>query len=404
MRAKLTLMIASILAALLLSEGAVRLYLGQSGDEGFRDPAAFYGQALERSRWAPGNWLRELEPHPYFGFTLVKGHPSGNNFGFSDPESFPYKRRNENELVIGVFGGSVALGWAEWAQSTTAFTDELVRLLPLLKGRDIRILNFSLGGYKQPQQLFIASYFLDSVDLFLNIEGHNEMEAFANFPSFPVDYPIAAHLYFEAGRKSFRLSRKLQLQASVGRFLFSLGEGRPLLGGLALYYLGARAYSVWVSGNMLSLTKEARLALAEESRATADGFYRLRPGEEPVQAAIAAWENYTLQQSRLLSASGKRAVFFLQPNQYLPGSKRLSDWERENAVTHYFFGKAKAYSQLPAAASRIRANNVNMHDLTMVFAAVEETVYADNCCHLNEKGNEIMGREIARRIASTVRF
>jgi hypothetical protein len=41
---------------------------------------------------------------------------------------------------------------------------------------------------------------------------------------------------------------------------------------------------------------------------------------------------------------------------------------------------------------------VRFHDLSMVFAHENRSVYRDDCCHVNALGNEILGREIAFRI------
>ena len=56
--------------------------------------------------------------HPYFGFVLAPSTLSAaeraergiglNNYGFGSPYNYPYRPRSERELVVGVFGGSVA--------------------------------------------------------------------------------------------------------------------------------------------------------------------------------------------------------------------------------------------------------------------------------------------------------
>ena len=43
-------------------------------------------------------------------------------------------------------------------------------------------------------------------------------------------------------------------------------------------------------------------------------------------------------------------------------------------------------------------SGVRFADLTLVFADVQETVYADDCCHFNERGCELIARALARAL------
>ena len=47
----------------------------------------------------------------------------------------------------------------------------------------------------------------------------------------------------------------------------------------------------------------------------------------------------------------------------------------------------------------LRAANVPIFDLTGIFQHTSETVYIDTCCHINSRGNEIMGKEIVQVIS-----
>ena len=42
-------------------------------------------------------------------------------------------------------------------------------------------------------------------------------------------------------------------------------------------------------------------------------------------------------------------------------------------------------------------------DLTGIFAANAETLYADACCHLNERGNELLAAAMVERLAPALR-
>jgi lysophospholipase L1-like esterase len=43
-------------------------------------------------------------------------------------------------------------------------------------------------------------------------------------------------------------------------------------------------------------------------------------------------------------------------------------------------------------------SGVNFFDATMVFSQVEETVYCDDCCHFNPRGNQIVADYIMQAI------
>lgn len=41
---------------------------------------------------------------------------------------------------------------------------------------------------------------------------------------------------------------------------------------------------------------------------------------------------------------------------------------------------------------------LSFHDLTEVFAGIEEPLYVDTCCHVNGRGNRLLGEAMARAI------
>ena len=43
---------------------------------------------------------------------------------------------------------------------------------------------------------------------------------------------------------------------------------------------------------------------------------------------------------------------------------------------------------------------MRFHDLTRVFADHPESIYFDDCCHVNRLGNQILAEAIAGAIAS----
>jgi hypothetical protein len=56
------------------------------------------------------------------------------------------------------------------------------------------------------------------------------------------------------------------------------------------------------------------------------------------------------------------------------------------------------YAALAAELPALRAAGVPFTDLTRVFADVAETVYVDDCCHVNRLGNELLARAIGAAV------
>ncbi|NEP91448.1 MAG: hypothetical protein F6K18_34220, partial [Okeania sp. SIO2C2] len=127
--------------------------------------------------------------HPFFGYVLKPGSFSNeelgikvNNYGFVSKYDYPFIKSNKNQFVIGIFGGSVASDFSvnsidNEARGNQGFIQYL-KQIPQLKDKEIIILSFASGGYKQPQQLLMLNYFISigqEFDLVINIDGFNEV-------------------------------------------------------------------------------------------------------------------------------------------------------------------------------------------------------------------------------------
>jgi hypothetical protein len=105
----------------------------------------------------------------------------------------------------------------------------------------------------------------------------------------------------------------------------------------------------------------------------------------------------------LAAARGIAYAHFLQPNQYVPGSKPLSGEERRTGFREdhpYRAVVVEGWPHMRAAGAELRAAGVAFHDLTGLFTERRETLYVDDCCHLNPRGNELLGEAIGRALAA----
>ena len=115
------------------------------------------------------------------------------------------------------------------------------------------------------------------------------------------------------------------------------------------------------------------------------------------------WTNSSILLNRLCREQGMRYYHFLQPNQYFPGSKSMSQEEKRVAIwaDHpYRRGVELGYPLLLRNAPALKEQGVHFFDLTGIFKDHPEPIYVDSCCHCNQLGLEIMADAIAHAILS----
>jgi hypothetical protein len=99
--------------------------------------------------------------------------PEIHDFGFLGAQD-PFFD-DSDAFVVAITGGSVAQNlWKSSAEELAA----LMRSLPEVEGRPVRVICLAIFGYKQPQQLAGLSYFLaigGRIDVLVNIDGFNEI-------------------------------------------------------------------------------------------------------------------------------------------------------------------------------------------------------------------------------------
>jgi hypothetical protein len=135
-----------------------------------------------------------------------------------------------------------------------------------------------------------------------------------------------------------------------------------------------------------------------------ESFLSTGPSIQPATQAelyanlVQIWEDSSKQMQAICLANDIQYFHFLQPNQYDTGSKPLSELELKTAFLEdypYRPGVERGYPLLKEAGRRLIAAGVHFVDLTDIFKATPESVYVDTCCHLNERGNEIIAIRIA---------
>jgi hypothetical protein len=324
-------------------------------------------------------WMDKYEEHPYFGYF--------------DPTTSAERlrvleRKNEGDYVIAILGGSVAEIFGNFLSENPEYLALLRQSVPEIGSKNIRVVNLALGGYKQPQQFFIASFYLDRIDLLINLDGYNEMMSQDYWPLFPTEFPKLSLKFYGGGAIA-------KLWSAVGNLLkwtyrainFTPVQVRGLRHSNTYFLFWEGSHRILY--RMIVFVNDRFLAATVGA---GSGWH--------LDKNLAIWKKYTVMESRLAGSYHKPAVFFLQPNQYLRDSKPLSLEERTNAFDPSMAdAKNNALRLAQEAVTDISSEGVKIYDLTGVFAGTRETLYTDPCCHFNRRGNEIVAKTMIGIIA-----
>lgn len=347
--------------------------------------------------------------HPYIGF--VAGPPNEKDpYGFGNTLN-PVQNSSPEKVVIGFLGGSVCDQVYRWGLESIR---EQFRKNGLFTNREIVAVNLSTGGYKQPQQLMTVNYLLTlgaHFDILINIDGFNEVSLPVTenlpkgvFPAFPRCWDLRVQSTpsgsFLRGVGKITFVRALRRKAAALCSEGFLAHSRTV----------ALAWVFWDRTLEKAIAREQLALIASEPESKnymATGPRKSYPTESGLFGELCAvWERSSLLIRDLCRANGIEYFHFLQPNQYLPGSKDFTEEEKTkgyNGESWHRPAVEKGYPRLIEAGRRLAGKGVHFYDMTGLFSGEKGTIYIDNCCHYNETGNEIFGTAIGQAIAGYYR-
>ncbi len=328
--------------------------------------------------------------HPYFGFI------SGADNVFSP-----------NDVLIGIFGGSVAKGFAYHEM----IHHDLARRLQesaQFRGRNIVILDYAHQTYKQPQQLNVLAYYMargQAFDIVLNLDGFNEVAFLRNHLDRGVAGPMPAEFIMTPLAQLTSKSPSLEGMRDIAEIIEckqeyrlhnARAQGRSTAAGYVWDHLQTRRF--------LSRKNELESRLGQRETTPLIQLDRTETNatlQSEVRELVGVWRECSRFMDALARANGARYFEFIQPNQYWDTGRPMSEGESRVALnpdSSFIPGVELGYPLLLEEAASLRRQGVASFSAAEVFDNATEAMYIDNCCHFNALGNKLLADFMADAI------
>lgn len=364
----------------------------------------------------PGLTLKEFLPRERIDLLVGEGvtpdwiNLSANEYGFYSDVSYPYIPKKD-EFIIGIFGGSVA-HWFK-LQGSQKLIEHLSQY-QLFHNKKIKIISFAQGGFKQPQQLQILSYFLaigQHFDFVINIDGFNEV-ALSNINygnNVDISMPSSQHLLpiINVINKSDINVERLTALLNIAKSKQSLqyirnfsdknySAGLNLLLSLMIIVKDREYQAAVISGEALNKTSTT------DYSATIYQINKLphdMTSTNEFELISRLWADCSILSKQLLASQHIPYLHVLQPNQYYcQRSFNEDELFAVDTASPYKIGVEKGYPLLLKQIDKLQKNNVHFMNLIDFFDQVPKRIYSDSCCHYNQLGNELLAIRIAEKM------
>ncbi len=365
--------------------------------------------------------------HPFFGYVLKQGaFPNEklklkvNKQGFYSLYEYPFIKINKNQFIVGIFGGSVANNFAVDEYVTQRLSKKL-KSYPEFANKEIVILNFGNGGYKQPQQLLILNYFLalgQDLDLVINIDGFNEvaLSNLNNKAQLDIGMPSVQHIQPLTSLANNNLSPEAMssiVQISENKKQLKAGIDKLQTCQLALCHAVTSLQVKQLVNNYQQAVVKYDTQVKQSNPDTANSGIVYLPKADyvlPDRAAFdkiaSMWYESSIGMNQILSSRKIKYFHFIQPNQYYQTKRTFTAKENEIAIdknSPYIEGVTKGYPVLLSKVNDLQKAGVNVFNAVNILDNTKETVYKDACCHYNSVGQEVLTDYVSSSIIKVVR-
>ncbi len=343
--------------------------------------------------------------HPYLGFVGIE--QDGFN-EFHLPGINPLTKKSDEDLNVVLMGGSVA---RELYVSAGERIKQKISSSDIYKDKNINLVILALSGFKQPQQLLALNYFMAlgaEYDLVINLDGFNEIVLpytdnlpFHVFPSYPRHWNIYSRKKLDS-----RVTLLLGKQAVVNE---KRSNNKRFIANSIVNYSNFALFIWKVTDNKLNnefFQLESEIRTAQKNSPTdyqSIGIYTtITDTLEFFKEQSEFWKRSSQQIAYMSKQAGFEYFHFLQPNQYVEGTKEFTVEELNIAIESGPFAYKDAaitgYPPLISEGQELIREGVNFTDLTPMFKDEKRSVYNDKCCHFNQLGYELIADRILEKI------
>ena len=382
------------------------LVIAQDGMRGIRD----LQRAFQHTGTDPTSQAETF--HPYIGWVRNPDFQSPtdccglelktNRYGLID-SSDGIHRRHPDRLIVAIAGGSVA--WQMSCAGADALRQKLHEV-PEYRNREIVLVRLAQSGYKQPQALFALHYYLllgGEFDLVIALDGYNEiaLPAAENYRSnVALDYPQGWQ------NRTRDIVDPRDADFSLRVFEIRGTRQRSALSAVTTPFRFLPSYQLlWFTRDerLRSELIEIETQLVGRGQALGKAFIHSGPHptvknrDEAIRECVRLWKRTTLQMHQICEANQILFVHAIQPNQYDPESKPLTEYEKNKCYSDSIeYGRIVklGYPQLRTEGAALRSLGVRHFDLTQTFAQTTDTLYVDPYCHVNHRGSEMLAEAL----------
>jgi len=354
--------------------------------------------------------------HPYIGYS-VEGQRRDDNCNGDDcyqrikvDSDKPFVKRSNDKLIIGILGGSVAAGSIRGAGKD--YYQEKLTQLPEYQGKEVILYAMAGGGFRQPQQLMLLNYYYSlgaEFDLIVNLDGFNDVAIPATeynntklHPSFPrswgnrVSSTVSQELIsLYADKKNLQSD-----QVSSATFMSNPWSRNSPLSNL-LWTIKHHRYMGSLSELNIQIASFSGNENDHRDYEKVGPDYTFTDWPSLYQYAVEIWATSSQLMYASAQAKGTKYFHFLQPNQYVEGSKpNMNEQERAAAFVKKGYGTVykAAYPFIQQKAAWFRDNKIPYYDLSDLYQEIEAPIYIDNCCHVNALGSSMLVDKIVETI------
>ena len=364
--------------------------------------------------------------HPFFGYVLKQGAFTNeklklkvNKHGFFSLYEYPFIKTNKKQFIMGVFGGSVANNFAVDEYKNQRLSEKL-RSYPEFADREIVVLNFGNGGYKQPQQLLILNYFLalgQELDLVINIDGFNEvaLSNLNNKAQIELGMPSVQHIQpltnLASNVSPEVMSAIVQINDNKKQLKAGIDKLQTCQLALCHAVTSLRVKQLVNNYQQAIVKYDAEVKKSNADTANSGIVYvpkadSVLPDRAAFDKIASLWYESSIGMNQILSSRKIKYFHFIQPNQYYPTKRAFTAKEKEIAINKespYIEGVKKGYPVLLSKVDDLQKARVNVFSAVNILDNTKETVYKDACCHYNSVGEEVLANYISSSIIKVVR-